>query len=61
MRELMRAFERDKKAFRRASGDMYIDLPKPLAQLNVPGVVDQGKLVIRKYAFTAQTFMLQVH
>lgn len=49
MRELMRDFEACKKAFAQHSPDMPIDLPKPLTNLTIQRVVNQGELIITKY------------
>ncbi|KAF2823206.1 actin-like ATPase domain-containing protein [Ophiobolus disseminans] len=46
MRDLMRDFEGQKKAFHKECHEMHIDLPEPLVQLTVPGRVEEGELTI---------------
>ena len=48
MRELMRDFEAQKKAFERDSPEMHIDLPTALSHLTIADIVEQGELTITK-------------
>ncbi|ORY13860.1 hypothetical protein BCR34DRAFT_253204 [Clohesyomyces aquaticus] len=46
MRLLMQAFDPHKKAFKGSSADMHIPLPEPLDTLNIPGIVEDGELLV---------------
>jgi hypothetical protein len=46
MRYLMHRFDEQKQLFNRNSGAFYLDLPEPLDTLTIPGVVNQGEMVI---------------
>jgi hypothetical protein len=48
MRQVMQRFEGEKKAFRGGSAEMELQLPDPLHQLNIPGKVEEGTLMITK-------------
>jgi hypothetical protein len=48
MRKLMARFEQLKRAFRKNTPDMKLDLPEPLDTLSIPGRVRRGELVIKK-------------
>jgi hypothetical protein len=48
MRYLMQKFDERKQAFDRDSGDFYLDLPEPLDSLSIPGVVNQGEMLIAR-------------
>ncbi|KAH8727125.1 hypothetical protein GQ44DRAFT_725417 [Phaeosphaeriaceae sp. PMI808] len=46
MRYLMEKFDERKQGFTRDSGDFYLDLPPPLDNLTINGVVNQGEMMI---------------
>lgn len=46
MSSLMTQFDEKKQTFTRDSRDTYIDLPEPLADLTISGIVDQGQITI---------------
>jgi hypothetical protein len=48
MRDVMREFESNKKAFHGAYRDMKIELPDPLHTLNISGSVEEGDLILTK-------------
>jgi hypothetical protein len=48
MRRLMINFDVRKKAFTKDSRDIRIDLPEPLANLDMPGRVNEGQVTIPK-------------
>ncbi|KAF3050005.1 hypothetical protein E8E11_009658 [Didymella keratinophila] len=48
MRDLMQRFDERKQAFTRESRDQYLDLPFPLENLNVPGVINEGQITITR-------------
>ena len=48
MRDLMQRFDERKQAFTRESRDQYLDLPHPLENLNVPGVINEGQITITR-------------
>jgi hypothetical protein len=48
MRYLMEKFDERKQAFDRETGDFGIDLPEPLDALIIPGIVDQGLIIITR-------------
>lgn len=50
MRYLMQKFDERKEAFDRDTGDFGIDLPDPLGDLTIPGIVDQGLIMISRWA-----------
>ena len=49
MRAVIKRFNDLKKKFSNNVGDMKLDLPGPLANLNIPGKVHSGELTISKY------------
>ncbi|KAJ4365713.1 hypothetical protein N0V83_008333 [Neocucurbitaria cava] len=46
MRYLMEKFDERKQNFDRHSRDLYLDLPEPLDNLTIPGIVNQGQITI---------------
>jgi hypothetical protein len=48
MRELMKEFDKKKRIFCNDGSSMKIDLPEPLANLNLPGKVEGGEFTITK-------------
>lgn len=46
MRYLMQNFDERKQSFDQDSGDFYLDLPEPLENLTIDGVVNQGEMLI---------------
>jgi hypothetical protein len=48
IREIMSEFDTIKKSFEQESGDMFLDLPKPLNNLTLEGRVDGGQITITK-------------
>jgi hypothetical protein len=48
IREIMAEFDTIKKAFEQDSGDMFLDLPRPLNNLTLDGRVDGGQITITK-------------
>lgn len=49
MRELMANFDYIKTRFHQGEGDMPLDLPHPLGDLNLTDKVDGGQIMISKY------------
>jgi hypothetical protein len=48
IREIMKKFDIIKKDFRQDGEDEFLDLPKPLNNLTLPGRVDGGQITITK-------------
>ncbi|KAF2827326.1 actin-like ATPase domain-containing protein, partial [Ophiobolus disseminans] len=48
MRYLMQEFDERKQTFDRDSGDFRLDLPEPLADLTIDGVVNQGEITVTR-------------
>jgi hypothetical protein len=55
MRYLMRIFDERKQGFERESGDFYVDLPNPLADLTIPGVVNEGEIMVPRSGYLLST------
>ena len=49
MRAVIKQFDKIKRKFSNNVPDMKLDLPGPLANLNIPGRVKEGELKITKY------------
>jgi hypothetical protein len=46
MRYLMQVFDGRKQGFQRDSGAFFLDLPKPLDDLTINGIVNEGEMMI---------------
>lgn len=52
MRELMKRFDERKEVFNpHDENDIHIDLPSPLHNLDIPGVVRKGELTILRCVY----------
>jgi hypothetical protein len=48
MRHLMEKFDERKQVFDNESTNFHLDLPEPLDMLTIPGVVNQGEMIIHR-------------
>lgn len=55
MRDLMKDFDDRKTLFHSSYGEnIYIQLPEPLEDLDIPGKVNQGRITVTRYSYFSQ-------
>lgn len=62
MRQLMKDFDARKVIFHSNYGqDIYLELPAPLDDLNIPGKVNEGQIIIKRSVFGATNRALYLY